>query len=558
MALAAGYARFSSEMQNELSLEAQFAKIQESARKNGDQLIAEYQDKAETGKTPDRNEFMKMFDAIKEEKLKVSRIYVFKFSRFMRNDDESMLFKMILKGMGVEVVSVSEPLPADSYMSRSMEKFIALVDGMQSDVIGLHVMAGMERLATLGYWTGGPPPYGYSLKTIPNKEGHKANGEIVERATLELDAKEAALVKRIFDLASSTAWGGHRIYKKLCEENGSQVLGRFGKPLGGRGVNNILRKPIYKGLFIYNSHGIRLVYNENNNNGKRMRKQRYPKTQDKWVTKQNEEWRIVSDEIWEKAQQNRLAHDRKDFGHGPKRASYLLTGMFKCDVCNGSVAGHWQHSKNSSYYYYRCRNAMAGGTTCCNKAKPHGKELEEGLINTIERNFPADQLLENLASKIAELVRRQDESKVDKISLERQLGEVSDQIRRLTELALNLPDTTEIAERLGSKEKERQLIKIKLAAYGKPLELDGVRLREEIQKRIGKTRDLLKTEGDLANMRMRLKQWITEVRLKADGTIWVKWNRAGVLEQIQLESNVMAGIENEAIPVLDTWYQLQV
>ena len=76
-------------------------------------------------------------------------------------------------------------------------------------------------------------------------------------------------------------------------------MGRNGGPLGGRGVNAILRKPIYKGLYIYGSHGYKLVYDEQQRNERRMRQKRIEKPEAEWIQKQNEDWRIVSDELWE-------------------------------------------------------------------------------------------------------------------------------------------------------------------------------------------------------------------------------------------------------------------
>src|SRR5207302_543225 len=134
--------------------------------------------------------------------------------------------------------------------------------------------------------------------------------EIVKRGTLILKEIEARIVRRIFEIAVATGFGGHRIYQLLCKEMGGPILGRKGKPLGGRGVNAILRKPLYKGLFIYGSHGFKLVYDDNQENNRRMKRKRYAKAEEKHVKKQNEDWRIISDELWEAAQRNRLTNTK--------------------------------------------------------------------------------------------------------------------------------------------------------------------------------------------------------------------------------------------------------
>ena len=351
MAIAVAYARYSSDQQEGHSLDTQFSKMDEVATQNGDEFIKRFKDEGVSGRTADRDQFMTMFREIKAGTLKVSKIYVYKFSRFMRDPEESLFFKKRLEALGVTVVSATEQLPENGRMASFMERLIELQDKFASDTISEFVLGAMEELARRGYWTGGPPPFGYKLIEIVNREGHICKGEVVKRGDLVPDPEEAEVVRRIFEIAVRTGVGGHRIYKILCDEVGRQVLGRKGGPLGGRGVNAILVKPLYRGEFVYNAHGYKLVYDEENKSERRMIKRRYRKDASKQVRVPVEEWRIVHDEVWNAAQQNRRANTRADFGHGPKRASYALTGLFKCAVCGNSVGGHWQENSNGSNRY---------------------------------------------------------------------------------------------------------------------------------------------------------------------------------------------------------------
>ncbi len=56
-----------------------------------------------------------------------------------------------------------------------------------------------------------------------------------------------------------------------------------------------------------------MVYDEQQRNERRMRQKRIKKPKANWVQKLNENWRIVSDELWESAQRNRQANTRADF-----------------------------------------------------------------------------------------------------------------------------------------------------------------------------------------------------------------------------------------------------
>src|SRR5262249_26016502 len=148
-----------------------------------------------------------------------------------------------------------------------------------------------------GYWSGGPPPFGYDRKKILNKEGHQRKGAVVERGTLVPNAM-AAIVKRAFEIAVETGKGGRLVYKQRVAETGGPVLGPKGKPLGGGGTNAILRNPIYKGTFVYNNYGYKTIMNDLGVNGGVAKHKRYSKPKEQWIVQQNEEWRIVSDELW--------------------------------------------------------------------------------------------------------------------------------------------------------------------------------------------------------------------------------------------------------------------
>lgn len=259
MANAVMYARFSSDNQDQNSIDLQFRACREAAKRNGDEVVAEYKDEGVSGTTAEREHFRRMMTDIRSGAIRVNRLYVYSFSRLMRDRIQAGIEKRRLREMGVEVRSATEPLPEDEKTAEMIEGIIDTINQYQSRDIGEKSLDGSMEVARNGYWTGGPAPYGYRLKRVPNAEGHRRGGEIVIRTRLEIEPDEAKWVKRIFELSATTGWGGWRIYKEICKEAGHPVLGRKGKPLGGGGVNQILRNPIYKGMVIYNDHGYRKV-----------------------------------------------------------------------------------------------------------------------------------------------------------------------------------------------------------------------------------------------------------------------------------------------------------
>jgi DNA invertase Pin-like site-specific DNA recombinase len=238
MALSVAYARYSSENQDKNTIQAQFRACHDAATRQGDKIVEEYKDEARTGTNADREDFQRMLKDLREKKHgDVKRVYIFAYSRFMRDRNEAgQLKRMLRRRARVQVISATEPLPEDQKTADLMEGIIDGVNEYLSKVTGEQSLAGSKEIARRGYWTGGPPPYGYRLVKVKDREGATRDGEPVVRTVLEKNPEEAHIVRRAFELAAATGWGGHRIYRALCEELGHPVLGRKGKPIFGEGV----------------------------------------------------------------------------------------------------------------------------------------------------------------------------------------------------------------------------------------------------------------------------------------------------------------------------------
>ena len=103
------YARYSSNMQTENSIEAQRLAIGNFAKLNDFKIIHEYIDRAKSGTSmAKRDEFNKMLADSAEGEF--DYVIVHKFDRFARNRNDSRKSKHILEENGVKVISVLEPI----------------------------------------------------------------------------------------------------------------------------------------------------------------------------------------------------------------------------------------------------------------------------------------------------------------------------------------------------------------------------------------------------------------------------------------------------------------
>ena len=102
------YARFSSEKQNEASIEGQLRECMDYANFNNIEVIGNYIDRAQSAKTDNRPNFQKM---IKDSyKRMFDCIIVWKLDRFARNRYDSAYYKNVLKKNGVRVISAKESI----------------------------------------------------------------------------------------------------------------------------------------------------------------------------------------------------------------------------------------------------------------------------------------------------------------------------------------------------------------------------------------------------------------------------------------------------------------
>ena len=108
--IGAAYIRVSDERQDEYSPDSQLKKIREYAAKEGYLIPDEYvfYDDGISGKSVKKRDNLNRMIAIAKEKAHpFDVIYVWKFSRFARNQEQAILFKNLLRKNGVSVKSVS-------------------------------------------------------------------------------------------------------------------------------------------------------------------------------------------------------------------------------------------------------------------------------------------------------------------------------------------------------------------------------------------------------------------------------------------------------------------
>lgn len=259
MKTAAAYIRVSTNDQTELSPDAQKRLIVEYAKKNHIILSNEYIffENGISGKKADkRPEFQRMISLAKSKLHPFDCILVWKFSRFARNQEESIVYKSMLRKDNVEVISVSEPLIEGPFGSL-IERIIEWMDEYYSIRLSGEVVRGMTENALQGGYQS-TPCLGY--QAAGNGEAHT----VVE--------SEMQVVQRIFDYYTEDLLDCTSIARLL---NQAGMKTKRGGSFEKRSVAYILSnefyigKVIWKGISFQGTHETRISQAQFDNARKR-------------------------------------------------------------------------------------------------------------------------------------------------------------------------------------------------------------------------------------------------------------------------------------------------
>jgi site-specific DNA recombinase len=239
------YARVSSDRQEvDLSISAQVRALREYAAKYGHEVVAEYIDEAESGRTADRPQFMQMVAAAKRKEKQFSLILVWKFSRFSRKREDSALYKALLRKCGVQVISINEPTE-DTPTGQMFEGIIEVLDEFYSANLGQEVTRGLRESASRGFYVSAKAPYGY--RKVKVNDGAK------QRFKLEPSSPGMEVTKRIFS-EYLLGFGVMGIVKTL---NSECIQSPHGKGWSKTEVHNILHNEVYTGTLLWSKTSLR-------------------------------------------------------------------------------------------------------------------------------------------------------------------------------------------------------------------------------------------------------------------------------------------------------------
>ena len=478
------YARVSSEKQDtDLSLSAQLRALREYASRNGHAVVKEYVDEAESGRTAARPAFRDMISAARRPSKPFDMVLVWKYSRFARNREDSIVFKTLLRKHGVQVVSINEPFE-DTPAGRLFEAMIESLDEFYSANLGEEVTRGMRECASRGFFIVGVAPYGY--RKVKRRDGAK------ERPTLEPEPHKAEIVSRLFKEVLDGK-GLKEIAKGL---NGEGIAGPTGNGWLKSTVLRVLNNEVHTGTLVWGRSSVR----------------RIPpvRVENAWPA-------IVDKGTFDRVRV--LLEARAPANFHPRRVAsrYLLSGLAKCGRCGKGLVG--QDAKGGRFSYYVCGTLLKRGAGSCQAHYLNTKKFDRLVVEKIKAHILTEESLTELVRLVneemdgasAEHRRHLDSVMAETHEVNRRLGKLYDALEtgkiRLEDLS---PRIQQLRHRLGQLEAAR--LEVEGLLSDRRVELADL---ETVTRYVADLRNLL-DESPLAERRAFVRSFVKEVKVTDD------------------------------------------
>lgn len=428
------YLRVSTEMQVDgYSLEAQKNCLKKFAEREELVIAGVYEDAGKSGKSIEgRPAFRRMLSDI-ESGAGIDYVMVYKLSRFGRNAADILNSLEFLQTYDVNLICIEEGIDSSQTSGKLLISVLSAVAEIERENILEQTMNGRREKARQGKWNGGPAPYGYMIKD-----------EI-----LSINEEEAEIVRTIYDKYVNTRLGYSGIAKyfnlqgiKKTPRKESDI-----EEFSAHFIQLLIDNPVYCGKIAYGRRSKERVKGKKNEY-KLVKQKEYC-----LVNGQHEG--IISEELWQKAQEKRLASGIKYSSKLGKERAHLLTGIIKCPKCGcGMYANRVCWTKKDGTYkevmYYSCsRNKQSRGRHCDYSANLKKTDIEPLVVEVIKKLVQEEEFAVEIKRRIGVQV---DTDKIDTelFNYENKLKEVEANKSRLEREIDTLP--------LGAAHRDRKIL----------------------------------------------------------------------------------------------------
>lgn len=478
------YARFSSDMQRNESIDAQIRASEKYAAQNDYIVINKYIDRAKSATTDQRPQFQQMMSDIVS--TDVDAIIVHKLDRFARNRYDSAIYRNIMKKNNVVLLSVLENLN-DSPEAIILEAVIEGYNEYYSKNLAREVEKGKRENAIQCKHVGGIPPLGYDVDPVTKK--------------LTINRFEAEAVKMIYSMYLD----GCGYSKIIFNLNQRGFKTKRGNAFRKNSIYEILKNEKYTGVYIYNKSAAKNADGTYN-------RHKY-KTDDEIIRVPDGIPQIISQKDFDKVQIKIQQRRRKTATYKAKH-DYLLTGKIQCGICGSIYVGNARkaNATHPEYISYRC--SRKNGSLKCRNREIRKDTIESIVLSRLADYFFDESVLNGLSKAYNEYIAGQDTSLNNRIQgIEDDLSDIDRQINNIVNVVAQTGSAA-LSDRLKELEQERAEKLYLLSSLQEQLHsnrIDDKSLKMAFQK----AKEMLRS-GNLATQKLIVNTYINCVKLYPD------------------------------------------
>lgn len=485
---AAAYARYSTDLQTENSIDYQLAAIEKYAAENNISITHRFIDEGFSGTNTDRQGFQSLMAgaALGE----FSKVIIYDISRGSRDVGDWFVFRKAMQSFNIEVISCQQQLgnflDANSFLTELLS--IGLAQHMVLDT-RKKSMDGVLAAAKKGKFLGGRAPFGY---------------DIVDQKYI-INELEAQLVRLAFKMYAAGA-----SYSDILQHfHKAGYKTRAGKDFSRHTLLHILKNERYAGVYIWNEFICHV-----------MRKDVVKRPNPNVVKIEGAIPEIIDRDTFETVQRILSSHKTKG-GRNKAAIPYLLSGLIRCEKCGATFHGYRSKNGRGDYRYYVCGTKYKNGIEKkCDRPSIRCEVLDGFAVKVLKKYLSTT----NFDALAVEIARRYNESTAVNVEAEKkEIKKIDEQIQNGVNAILSGFDNEELRatmEKLKERKLQLQEVIAKAASSGKRINPEklAAHLRASVENI---DIDKLIDNAEYKQLRQLMKKHIAGIVAHADGSFTV-------------------------------------
>lgn len=432
------YVRQSLDKKDSLSIEAQIEDCVTLCKRNGWNDYKVYRDKGWSAKNLDRPCFQQMnHDVLSGQ---IEAVVCYKIDRISRNIRDLVNLIEDYSELGVHFLSFADNINTASPGGMMMATLFGSLAQMEREAIITRVTDNYYYRCELGFWGGGPAPYGFHLKKT------QFNGQ--KHTVLEIDEPEAAVVRQFFSWYLEADGSVYSILNKANQQN---ILTRKGAAWTSRVVSELLSRPLYapNTMDIYNfylAQGVRMkltpeqcdgkhsvnLFGKRDRGGKHPKRSR-PASEMTFAIARHSA--IIDSDTFLKTQFKKKAKLSSAPRSGTAHTT-ILTGLVRCGFCGRSMS---PSGSRSGVRYFTCSGKRNYASGTCRSTSIKVDTLEAFVLDQLREHYLTDRMIAFFHSHKESAVNPQDSIRIN--TIQQEIAKIDTNIETLVDACLESNET---------------------------------------------------------------------------------------------------------------------